>query len=1554
MAMAGEDDADFGGGGDEQWSFDDSLDGLGDSLDANEGEGQPINGIKSTHSMNAPTAAGTALMQEVPPSAGDDGADDGWNDDDLGLLSFEDDGLGVGNGVGSDGVAAIASDADGNEPPPPPASSMPRTSPHPPATSTTSNTHNSGSIVSQHTSTNQGLVPAQDPSPGKAAAARVLGTGLNLLGAGLSATVAALAEPDEDEDESYDGDDADGGWDDDDGLSFGSDNDKVDVSSTRPRPDMGENNGQNPGPVANSDADEEYQPPPPPPFPTAASLLPTASRWGAAIAGAVAPVGVPHNSNAGSSSAGAAPTSATVEAAAVAMPPNRIVDDSSKTMKVGPGPFLGRLTKLIEDAAAPDHVEGRPSQQLPPQPSPYPPAASLVNTRTAPMKVNLEQGQQYLDQNDTTAAQSHDAMEETANMMHGEDGWGNSYDEFEFDDESKDEQQGDAIGGRMMDVDVTESDPSRASVHEQTYGQPPDVVPERQENQAQQRMGIFEEGGAASTEVASIGMPLSEGVFTPNESTSGAPDTSEANLHRDNATICENSHPESAEEHTTLARDVKKRIPDGECTSVCGVACLAAASGEVCKCVEKILIDSSDDDIRLSKVLKTETLRRILLEKKSEADESAVASLAERNSELSSALERETQRSHQLSLELEKAHQQEAEHTASQQASSAAIEEEKQMWAERLSSLEDEVGFLREQLDMASTSASEVDALSAENASLRYELESKLSEHEELCKESNEMSQYKSQVAELSKRVEEVVGENRSLQKQVDELEASKGADPDSDQTKELNEIISSLRGALDEKSAQMERNIVKINELEEKLQSAEVKATSLATDDTESRRIALEDEMQSQRNELEALRADRDRLEEELQERDAAYNQVESDLRSSQDSTARIQMEFDEVADKLESTTRDHLEKLNDNLLRLKELEAINSLLEQEKNDLEMDVVNMATTQEALDFKNAELGATKAANTKLEAEAEANRDAMASLESETSTLKEQVRSLQEELSSAQSTSDDAPCSNAADSAQAEVDRLNDENTRFSHKCQELEQTIDRMQAEASMNEAEVSALETEMEEVTTQRDQLQSQNDMLQSQRSSMSEEHAASNEALASSRIEIISLSGRNQELSSKISNLEEQLRQHSDALERSKVDVEQFILEKESLLNEKKVLEAKIEASEASLDQMKVTVESQEREQINSQKVDEDIIAEKDRALAKLISDNESLHNELAQIASARDEAVFQATVVEKERDEAMSRVEKTQRIVEERNDQIAKLQVDNDSARSYYDKYRELERQVEILEEEQKDKAAMIISLEEEQILKDANGRAALEAGIAEMKAHIASLEADLTTSNEEREQLGLENEELFVELGLLRDMNEKERIAFQAQLESNSSGNDELQSMKHQNGELRALCSERACAIEQKDNRIGELQTEIENLRQEIERQPNEEEMQHLRSLVTAKDEELKTHEHAMETIRSEVDGCRRELAEKEDAINRIEVTKFSVSESLENISSHDVAESVDLMRNNIMLLANAIQAAEIGRAEAMEMVAIEREENAESLKKMAEHLKRFYSSIASS
>lgn len=1523
---AGDDAANFGGGGGEQWSFDDSLDGLEESLDLQNCEDQPM------QQQQQPVAAtGSTAMHDVPAG------DDGWNDDDLGLVSFE------------DGTVAL----DAKEPPP--------------ATDTVD--ESAGRLPSPRTTHHLQLPPPRppadesSPSQGKAAAARVLGTGLHLLGAGLSATVAALAEPDDGTCSDGDDKDDDCGWDDDDGLSFGSDNERngglgQPVAATASPAETVEASS------STSARDEQYQPPPPPPFPTAASLLPTASRWGAVIAGVVAPVGNPQN-NIGGGDAPAPPTAATT----IQVPPgNQSVDGpSNHSIKVGPGPFLGRITKLIEDAAAPDHAEDRTFQQqqqpppLSPQsPHPSPPPAAHVSSSA--MGVDQGQGQPYPVQNSIDIGQNHDAIDSTPNTSSGGDGWGDSYDEFDFD-ESKDEP-GDNDVGHRVSVEDAEFDPSRASVHEAAYGQTAEVLVERQEEDMQQTLETIEGGGTASREVTDVGMSLSEGVVTPIESEFvGVPETS--------------------------AAPVKE---DGSCTAVCGTACLAAASGEVCKCIEQMVTGSNNDDDRISQLLKSETMRRILLEKKSEADESAVASLVEKNNDLTRALESETMRSQQLSLELEKSKQQEVERVASQKTNSAAMAEEKRMWTERASSLEDEVRFLREQLDVAGASTSQVDALSAENASLRYELESKVSECEELYRKSNEVDEYKSQ---SFKHVEELTNENHSLQKQIDDLQASQNRDSElsTGQTKKLNETIFSLQEILGEKSVRIEQDLTTIKELE-------------------SRRDALEDLTQSQRQELETLRADYDRLGAQLQERDNAHKQIETELRDSKESTGRIQTECDELADRLESATKHHLEKLNENLSGLKELKDINSLLIQEKSDLEMDVVNMATTQEALDFKSAELDLAKSANAKLETEATENKARLASLESERSSLEEQLRSLQDELSLSLRSRNDA-----ADSTQAEVDTMIGENKRLSERCQELEQTVDRILAEASMNEAEVSALESEMKEVMAQRDELQKQYDALQPQRS-VPEDHAASNEALAS-RIEISSLSDRNQELMSRASNLEEQLRQQTDALERAKMEVTQCTQEKEALVDEKEVLVGKIESMEASLDQMKLVVESQEHENANSKKVFADVNAEKDEAVAQFTLDIESLRNDLSEVTREKDDVVARSSAIERERDNAISKAEMIQSIVKERDDQIAKLRDDIESTRGQYkNKIHDLERQLDgyqstakVLEEELKDRAAIIIALEEEKnqgtisSTEDGTNKAAIEAEVAEMRASVALLEADLASSNEDREQLGAENEELFVQLGLLRQMKEEERASLEAQLaerDASPPNDDEMQSTRLQVDELTALCSERAHETEHKELRICEMTIEMESLRRNIElsrdeentamalvadleakisdlelrsvekdekieslllklssnpheerRTNDDEEMRKLHNLLDAKEDELAACKSELSTMRRDIEGYRRELSENnEDVINRIAATTCSVSESLAGVASQDVAESAEFMRSKIISLAVAVQSAENGRAEALDRVVNERERNAESLSKLGENLKRFYSTMA--
>jgi len=287
----------------------------------------------------------------------------------------------------------------------------------------------------------------------------------------------------------------------------------------------------------------------------------------------------------------------------------------------------------------------------------------------------------------------------------------------------------------------------------------------------------------------------------------------------------------------------------------------------------------------------------------------------------------------------------------------------------------------------------------------------------------------------------------------------------------------------------------------------------------------------------------------------------------------------------------------------------------------------------------------------------------------------------------------------------------------------------------------------------------------------------------------------------------------------------------------------------------------------------------------------------------------------------------------------------------------------------------------------------------------MRASVALLEADLASSNEDREQLGAENEELFVQLGLLRQMKEEERASLEAQLaerDASPPNDDEMQSTRPQVDELTALCSKRAHETEQKELRICEMTIEMESLRRNIElsrdeentamalvadleakisdlelrsvekdekieslllklssnpheerRTNDDEETRKLHNLLDAKEDELAACKSELSTMRRDIEGYRRELSENnEDVINRIAATTCSVSESLAGMSSQDVAESAEFMRSKIISLAVAVQSAENGRAEALDRVVNERERNAESLSKLGENLKRFYSTMA--
>ena len=63
--------------------------------------------------------------------------------------------------------------------------------------------------------------------------------------------------------------------------------------------------------------------------------------------------------------------------------------------------------------------------------------------------------------------------------------------------------------------------------------------------------------------------------------------------------------------------------------------------------------------------------------------------------------------------------------------------------------------------------------------------------------------------------------------------------------------------------------------------------------------------------------------------------------------------------------------------------------------------------------------------------------------------------------------------------------------------------------------------------------------------------------------------------------------------------------------------------------------------------------------------------------------------------------------------------------------------------------------------------------------------------------------------------------------------------------------------------------------------------------------------------------------------------------------------TQDEAESVNTMRSQLISLAHALEKSEINRADAIERLEKERQANADSLRRITESVKRFYSTLCS-
>jgi hypothetical protein len=99
-------------------------------------------------------------------------------------------------------------------------------------------------------------------------------------------------------------------------------------------------------------------------------------------------------------------------------------------------------------------------------------------------------------------------------------------------------------------------------------------------------------------------------------------------------------------------------------------------------------------------------------------------------------------------------------------------------------------------------------------------------------------------------------------------------------------------------------------------------------------------------------------------------------------------------------------------------------------------------------------------------------------------------------------------------------------------------------------------------------------------------------------------------------------------------------------------------------------------------------------------------------------------------------------------------------------------------------------------------------------------------------------------------------------------------------------------------------------------------------------------------------VESELDGLRSELAEARSP--RQAAPGPSRAGGASSPSSHDNAAEIEIesLRSHIVSLAVALERSETKRAEAIARLQSERENNARSLKRLSESMKRYYHSVS--
>ena len=205
---------------------------------------------------------------------------------------------------------------------------------------------------------------------------------------------------------------------------------------------------------------------------------------------------------------------------------------------------------------------------------------------------------------------------------------------------------------------------------------------------------------------------------------------------------------------------------------------------------------------------------------------------------------------------------------------------------------------------------------------------------------------------------------------------------------------------------------------------------------------------------------------------------------------------------------------------------------------------------------------------------------------------------------------------------------------------------------------------------------------------------------------------------------------------------------------------------------------------------------------------------------------------------------------------------------------------------------------------------------------DLMGRLVSLEADLESEREQRSLLSASFTEVSEQNNSMNqevDTLKSALLSLEQKLQSEAGQSEREMSSSKEISKMRA-------SAEKKKDRIAALEQQLTTLSVELSSS---------QSHLVANESELQKISIAFENLRAE----------------QLFTTQRVTSEVLDATTNKDAAESSDTMRSLIISLSKALENSESERAEAIECLLKERKANTDSLKRLGESVKRFYSTL---